>query len=111
MKGLLRWVEDLITRGDFDETMLDIAWKNLDTENQRHSDLDNKAIGLITITGILITFLLGSVDPTSGVTGSKILFVLVSISFLITVFISVSVLQLKIVEVLSSGNLLRELEK
>lgn len=94
---------------DFIDAMLDIGWKNLETENKRHGDLDNKAIGLITITGVLITFLLGSVSSSSGVSGNKLLFVLTSVSFLITVFISISVLQIKHVEVLSSEILLREL--
>lgn len=61
---------------DFYEAMLDIGWKNLDTENKRHSDLDNKAIGIISITGMLITFLLGSIKSSSGVSGSKHVFIL-----------------------------------
>lgn len=41
----------------FDDTMLDFVWKNLAEENKRYSDLDSKATGLMTITGVLITLL------------------------------------------------------
>ncbi len=41
----------------FEDVLLDIAWKNLDSENNRFKDIDTKAIGIITITGILMTFL------------------------------------------------------
>lgn len=95
---------------DFEEAMLEISWKSLETANKRHSDLDTKAIGLITITGILITFLLGSVNSSSGISGSKTLFIITSLSFLTTVLISVSVLRIRPVEVLSSEKLLSELE-
>lgn len=94
---------------DFDEIMLDIGWKNLDAENKRHSELDTKAIGLITITGILITFLIGSVDPTLGLSGSKILFLLTLFFFLITVYKSIKVLEVKKMKALSSESLFKKL--
>jgi hypothetical protein len=94
----------------FDEAILDIAWKNLDAENKGHNDLDTKAIGLITITGILITFLLGSVSSSSGVLGNKNIFYLTAIFFLFTILISVFVLRVEHIKVLSTQILITELK-
>lgn len=35
---------------DFDETLLDVAWKNLDNHYTRFKDIDGKAAGIITIS-------------------------------------------------------------
>ncbi len=91
---------------DFEDAMLDVAWKNLDNEEKRYKDIDAKAIGLITITGILMTFLMKPVSP-----GSKILFFLTAISFLATILLSVIVIRVRSAEGLSTTYLIEDFKE
>lgn len=91
---------------DFEDSMLDIAWKNLESENKRFKDIDAKAIGIITIIGILIAFL-----GTPKLTGyiSTIFFISTSILFLITIFFSVKTISVREAEAISTKYLIDDL--
>ena len=91
---------------DFDKALLDIGWKNLDIEYKRIKDLDTKATGIITITGILITFLIKPQD----VVGNLILFKLALASFFITILLSIVVIRNRKYEGNSTLKLISELE-
>ncbi len=73
------------------ETLLSISENNLNAVAKKHNDIDTKAIGIITISGILISFLIGSTSEKSFV--SYFSFFLTSLSFLITVYLCVLVLK------------------
>ena len=89
----------------FEDVLLDVAWKNLDNENNRFKDIDKKAIGIITITGILMTFL---TKPTNLGVISTILFILVSLSFLDTILLSIMVIRVRKAETLSTKYLIED---
>jgi hypothetical protein len=89
----------------FEDALLDIAWKNLESENNRFKDIDTKAIGIITITGILMTFL---TKPTSSGVISTILFTLTSLSFLGAIFLSIMVIRVRHAETLSTKYLIED---
>lgn len=91
---------------DFDDAMLDVAWNNLNFQYTRFKDIDTKAIGIITITGILITFLS---KPTGNGCLSNTLFIMTSLFFLITILLSVAAIALRKYEALSTNNLIAEL--
>lgn len=93
---------------DFDGAMLDVAWKNLESENNRFKDIDAKAIGVITITGILMTFLVKPTNTTSSKI-SLIIFTLTAISFFFTILLSVSVIRTRKASVLSTRFLINDL--
>lgn len=90
---------------DFEDAMLDAAWKNMDDENNRFKDIDAKAIGIITITGVLITFL---AKPVNSGNIPNILFILTALSFLATVFFSILVIRVRWVEALSTQYLIED---
>lgn len=73
---------------DFEDAMLDVSWNIFDTEIRRHEALDTKAIGIISIAGILITFLIGFVKIEDY---KQVLFLTI-FSFLISVTFSILVL-------------------
>lgn len=87
---------------DFDDAMLDIAWKNLEIEEKRYKDIDTKAIGLITISGILMTFLAKSTE------GFNILFFLTALSFMATVLFSALVIRVRYSRSLSTKLLIQD---
>ena len=91
---------------DFDKALLDIGWKNLDSEYRRIKDLDTKATGIITITGILIAFL---IKPDETV-GNPIIFKAALGSFFVTILISVAVIRNRKYEGNSTQKLINELE-
>jgi len=91
---------------DFEDAMLELSWNNYTIEYQRYKDIDNKAIGIITISGILISFLIGSTNAV----GSKGLFILTTLSFLIAVFFCVLTLRVRSSEILNSNKLIEELK-
>lgn len=93
---------------DFEDALLDISRANLDSAAKKHNDIDNKAIGIITISGILISFLLGFSKPNNG--GSSVLFILTALSFLVTVSLSIIVLRPRKVHELSTQILIDELK-
>jgi len=92
---------------DFEDAMMDIAWKNYDSENKRFKDIDAKAIGVITITGILMTFL-SKTDNHSEI--STALFILTSVSFLGTILFSVKTIKVRGSEALSTDYLIQDLK-
>lgn len=73
---------------EFEDAMLEVSWNIFDGELRRHEALDTKAIGIITIVGILITFLIGFVK----VEDYKNVLFLTIFSFLISVIFSILVL-------------------
>lgn len=89
---------------EFDDALLDISWKNLVSEQSRFKDMDTKAIGIITVVGILITFLSKSDNffskPEQGLPG--ILFLLTTLFFLVAVLLCIMVIQVKRLDVLST---------
>lgn len=87
---------------DFEDALLDIAWKNLDAENQRYKDIDTKATGIITICALLVSILVGF----RGEGGSSLLFILTVIAFLITVFLSVIAIRTRYAKALSTNKLI-----
>jgi len=93
---------------EFDEALLDISWKNLDSEQKRFKDMDTKAIGIITVVGILITFLSKSDNffskPEKGLPG--FLFLLTTLLFLVTVLLCIRVIQVKRIDILSTNLLI-----
>lgn len=100
---------------DFEDAMLDIAWSNLDSENNRFKDIDTKAIGIITITGILITFLSRDLINTDTITTqfngiSTSLFLLTILSFFLTIVFSILALRVRQYDTLSSLNLINRLK-
>ncbi len=93
---------------DFEDSMLEISQNNLNREHQRFNDLDNKAIGLITITGILITLLTNFVKLEACIT--KILFSFVGFFFFITIIFSILSLRVRLINGLSTNYLLEYFE-
>jgi hypothetical protein len=91
---------------EFDDAMLDVAWNNLNFQYTRFKDIDTKAIGIITITGILITFLS---KPTGNGCLSNTLFITTSLFFLMTILLSVGAIAMRKYDALSTNNLIDEL--
>ena len=77
---------------EFEEALLDISENNLNAVSKKHNDIDTKAIGIITISGILITFLTSSFTTSKSYVSSILLF-LTLLSFFITVFFCIVVLR------------------
>ena len=90
---------------EFEDVMLDIAWKNLDSENNRFRDIDTKTIGVITITGILMTFLPIPEDVCSI---SVYLFFLTIISFFVTILLSVLAIKVRRADILVTKYLIED---
>lgn len=90
---------------EFEDAMLDIAWKNLDSENNRFRDIDTKTIGVITITGILMTFL--SIPEDVG-SMSMYLFFLTIISFFVTILLSVLAIKVRRADLLVTKYLIED---
>ncbi len=88
----------------FDEILLELGWKNIENHYNRFKDIDTKAIGVITITGILITFL---AKPVTADCLTKTFFILTMISFLITIALSVYVIRTRKYEAISTENLIK----
>jgi hypothetical protein len=84
---------------EFNDAMLDLAWNNLNSENNRFKDIDTKAIGLITITGVLMAFLTKTVSIDSI---SSILLLLVAVAFFTTIFYSIRAIKIREMDALSS---------
>ncbi len=91
---------------EFYDAMLDVSWKNWEFQCNRFRDVDTKAVGIITITGILITFL--SKAGTSSRL-SETLYFAASMSFLVTILLCVGAIMTRKYEAISSYNLLEEL--
>ncbi|AKB77966.1 hypothetical protein MSHOH_1483 [Methanosarcina horonobensis HB-1 = JCM 15518] len=78
---------------DFEDALLDVSINNLTIASNKHSNIDNKAIAIITISGFLISLLAGgSISNSCGVFDSsyimaKVLFLCCILAFFITVWI------------------------
>lgn len=97
---------------DFDDAMLEVAWKNLEIQTNKYKDMDSKAIAITTITGVLVSFLIKSdtvFKLKSDSQISLILFLLTVFSFLLTVLFSILVMRVRYGKILSSKLLLEEL--
>ncbi|MFZ2412182.1 MAG: hypothetical protein WAW23_11470 [Candidatus Methanoperedens sp.] len=92
---------------EFEDALLDIGWNNLDSEKNRFKDIDTKAIGIITITGILMTFL---AKPENLGNISSFLFVLTALSFLSTILLCVRVIRIRLADALSTNYLIEDLK-
>ena len=92
---------------EFDDAMLDIAWKNLESQYNRFKDSDTKAIGIITISGILMTFITKSTNCGQA---SMVFFILTSLSFFATILLSVMVIRTREFGMVLTNNLLDELK-
>jgi hypothetical protein len=90
---------------EFEDALLDIALKNIDNERNRFKDIDTKAIAIITVVGVLITFF---AQKFFGSSGNFYLLLLTSLSFLITILICASVITVKMVDVLSTELLIED---
>lgn len=95
---------------EFDVVMLDLALRNLDSEKNRFRDIDTKATGIITIMGILMTFVINFAMPVVHDKISIILFILTAFSFLVTIFISVWVIRIRMGPGLITTKLINKLE-
>jgi hypothetical protein len=76
---------------DFEDTLMALTMFNIGTANKKHNDIDNKAIGVITISGLLISFLLGFSQAGGSI--STILFIIALFSFMLTIWLSIGVLR------------------
>lgn len=92
----------------FNDLLFDVAWKNLENHNARYKDLDTKAVGIISIIGILITFI---VKPVDNIHISTTLFMLTSFSFLITILLCIGTIMTRKVKVISTDNLIEYLSE
>lgn len=90
-------------KNEFDYKLLDIALNNYKEQYSRFKDIDTKAIGIITITGILITFLRTSVCVQT------IFHVIISISFLITILFCILAIRTRRYESLSVYKIINEI--
>ena len=91
---------------DFEDAMLDVSWNIFDTEMRRHEALDIKAIGIISIIGILTTFLIGFVK----VEGNNMFVFLSVFCFTMAVIFSILVLIPRKTELLSISELIDKFE-
>ncbi|MCD4845552.1 MAG: hypothetical protein K8R25_13810 [Methanosarcinales archaeon] len=94
------------SRKSFNDVLLNISCKNLESHYNRYKDIDAKAIGIITITGILITFL---AKPVNNGYLTEIFFTLTMLSFLITIVLTVLVIRTRKYEDVSTDKLIDEL--
>ena len=93
---------------EFEDAMIDVVWKKLDIENNRFKDIDTKAIGVITIIGILMTFL---AKPTDSGFITSTLFISTALIFLEAILLSVSVIRVRKGEGVSTKILISGLKK
>lgn len=99
---------------DFEDAMLDIAWKNFENEDRRFKDIDNKSIGIITITGIFITFLsrdfISSKELIQELNCIVYLFMIIMLFFFCAILFSVLALRVRGYDGLSTKNLIERLK-
>lgn len=88
----------------FEDALLDIAGNNLESEVTRYKDIDNKSIGIITITGILMTLFINSNEGTT----TAPLLVIIVLSFLITIILSIMAMRIRQSDALSTKFLIED---
>lgn len=91
---------------EFDECLLGIVSRNIESEKKRMNDIDTKAIGIITIVGILVVFLS---KPENLGRLSATLFLLTTLSFLITILLCVLVIRVRWFDIISTNYLMEDL--
>lgn len=88
---------------DFEDVLLDTAWKKMDIQYNRFRDIENRAMiimtGIITVIGILMVLLTS--HTISGIVPT-IFFILASLSFLVTILFCISVLKRRAFPVIST---------
>jgi hypothetical protein len=77
----------------FEEMVVDLAWKNLEIQIKRFHAIETKTIGLMTLTGVLITIMFSSATKVSGFSGNKIFFALACSLFLVSIICSLYVFE------------------
>lgn len=101
----------------FEDALLDVSLHNLTVAANKHSNIDNKAIAIITISGFLISLLAGgTISITCGTLGSpyiisKSLFMLCMVSFFVTVWMSTKAIKPRDTEELSTDDLIKHLSE
>jgi hypothetical protein len=75
---------------EFNDSLLEIVSKNIESEKKRLNDLDTKAIGIITIIGIVVVFIS---KPENLGRLSATIYLITILSFLITILLCVLVLR------------------
>lgn len=93
---------------EFDDVLVDLSYKNLEIHYNRFKDIDTKAIGIMTITGALLTLLPKSVTNDDI---SIVLYILILISFLVTIILCIGVVMIRKYDLVSTDNLIKELSK
>jgi len=92
---------------DFDDAMLDVAQNNLESETNRFNDIDTKAIGVITISGILMAVL---PKPSNAGVLTIFLFTMASLCFLAVVAFSILTIRVRSGVKLSTNCLIEDLK-
>ena len=85
-----RWMiiyDDKDKEEEFDNLILDIAQKNLDREYNRFKDIDNKAIGIIGVAGVLLTFISRPTSSDICVLSKDVIYMFTLSSFSITIIL------------------------
>jgi hypothetical protein len=90
----------------FEDAMVDLAWKNYAHHSNRYKDIETKATGLITIAGVLITFLANLAKSGIYREISLFLLILTSLSFLLTISLSIWVIRVPGAIVIHSEDLI-----
>lgn len=89
----------------FDEILIELSWKILENHYNRFKDIDTKAIGVITISGVLITFLTRTSSNSNCL--STTFFILTMVSFLITILLGINVVKTRNYEGIPTESLIK----
>ena len=92
---------------EFDKSLLDIGWKNLESQEKKYTELDTKAMGIISISGIIITFITKPATDSSCFSIS--LYILTSLAFFTTILFSIWAIRTRKYKGLLTNNLIYEL--
>lgn len=107
LKKLISEDKDDLLEKEFDYKLLDVALKNYDNQYSRFKDIDNKAIGIITIIGILITFL--KIRPIDNGHIPTTLLMIPMVLFLIAVLLCIWTIKTRKYEAVSTTNIINEI--
>jgi hypothetical protein len=90
----------------FEDCLLEITSKNIESEKKRLNDMDTKAIGIITIIGIVVVFIS---KPENLGRLSATIYLITILSFLITILLCVLVLRVRDFNILETKYLVNDL--
>lgn len=90
---------------DFNDSLLEIVSKNIESEKKRLNDMDSKAIGIITIIGIIVIFIS---KPENLGRLSATIYLITILLFLITILLCVAVLQVRQFNILVTKYLIED---